>query len=225
MFLRKKYIFETKSTRSIRYLINGFFLLLGTFACYTLLCLSFIVISENETKDSQSYFYKRPPDLIVVFTGDSGRIEYALNRAREYKQAQILITGVYNRNTVTSLLSTETETEKEIISSLEMADKPIFELDYLAKNTIENVVETLRFVRQHSDFHRILIISSDYHIMRIRSIVNIINDQNSKLHFNYMGKKSDYSVYRNVKILFKEFFKFLRAMVILTFWDKDIPNF
>lgn len=222
MFLRRKYIFETKSTRSIRYFFNGIFLFLGLLITYTLICSSFIVIAKNEKKDADAAFDKRPPDLIVVFTGDAGRIDYALRKAKDYDQAQILITGVYNRNTVTSLLSTETG--KETINSLEKIDMPLLELDYLAKNTIENVIETLRYIRQHNDITRVLIISHDYHIMRIRSIINIMNPSPAKLNFFYMGMNSDFYVYRNVKLLFKEFFKLSRALVILTFWDKDIPN-
>lgn len=220
MLLRKKYIFENSNTKALRYFINSFLTVIGVVFIYALLCFSFIVIADNETKNSQSFFYKRPPDLIVVFTGDVGRIKFAMKKAKEYKQAQILISGVYSGNTVTSLFSADTQNEE--LKLYEKIDQPLLELDYLAKNTVENVIKTLRYIQEHNHIKSILIISHDYHILRIRTLINAFADAKMGTDFHYMGLESDYFNFRNLKILFKESFKLLRAIGIIIFWDTEV---
>ena len=117
---------------------------------------------EMKQKTLKAKFKTSPPDLIVVFTGGAGRIEYAIKKAQEFKQPNVFITGVHEKNSV-----------KTIISPMKIADKDTehIDIDYTARNTVENVVSTLDYLRNNRGLNKILIISSDYHIMRIKQII------------------------------------------------------
>lgn len=208
-----KYVFETRSTRYMRYTRNVGFLLLLLFIFYTLSCMFFIVVSEDENKVSQEAFFKRPPDAIVVFTGDQGRIGYGLKMAQKYNQPRVFITGVYSKNSVDTLL-----TLKEAVNP---PDPDMIEIDYLASNTVENVLSTLRYLRKHNGLKRVLIVSHDYHVMRIKMIMNNLMPNGYGYEFYYSGLQTQYDNLRSLKILYKEVFKITRTWGFLLLWDKD----
>lgn len=208
---KSKYIFETKHTRMMRYFTNFLLGCLIFTLFYAMLCLIFILVSENENKASNERLFKRPPDLIVVFTGHKGRIPFALKKAQEFNQSHIFITGVNSKNSVNTLL-----TPLDISASL---NPQMLELDYQARNTVENVIFTLRYLRKNENLNRILIISHDYHIMRIKLIAKKLTSRNDQREFYYLGIKTDYTEMRNIKILVKEVYKLLRTSIFLLFWD------
>lgn len=208
-----KYVFETKSTRYMRYTRNVGFLLLLLFIFYTLSCMFFIVVSEDENKVSEEAFFKRPPDAIVIFTGDKGRIGYGLKMAKEFNQPRVFITGVYQKNSVDTLL--------DLKEAVNPPDPDMIEIDYLASNTVENVLSTLRYLRKHNGLKRILIVSHDYHVMRIKMIMNQLMPNNYGYEFYYSGIKTNYDNLRSIKILYKEVFKITRTWGFLLLWDKD----
>jgi uncharacterized SAM-binding protein YcdF (DUF218 family) len=208
-----KYVFETRSTRYMRYTRNVGFLLLLLFIFYTLSCMFFIVVSEDENKVSEEAFFKRPPDAIVIFTGDKGRIGYGLKMAKEFNQPRVFITGVYQKNSVDTLL--------DLKEAVNPPDPDMIEIDYLASNTVENVLSTLRYLRKHNGLKRILIVSHDYHVMRIKMIMNQLMPNNYGYEFYYSGIKTNYDNLRSIKILYKEVFKITRTWGFLLLWDKD----
>lgn len=210
---KSKYIFETKQTRLQRYLKNFMFILVVGFILYSILSVIFILVSENASKSSLERFFNRPPDLIAVFTGDAGRIPFALKKAQEYKQPHIFITGVYSKNNVDTLL-TPLKVEEKI-------NPDMLQIDYLARNTLENCISTLRYLRENKVYKNILIISHDYHIMRIKLIMNNIIQPGEDFEFHYSGIKTTYSNWRNLKILYTEVFKLLRTYGFLMFWDSQ----
>lgn len=212
-----KYIFETKQTRMWRKTKN--FLLLSIFGLIGFIGLGLIIIKvgENESSHSREFFYNRHPDLIVVYTGDKGRIPHAFYLAKQFTQPRILISGVYNRNNVETFVSTiQNESEQEI-------DPNRLEIDYSARNTVENVLSTLRYIRENKGFKNILIVSSDYHIFRIKLILNrlISSDEKEKINLLYSGVENQFSDWRSVVILYKEVYKSIKAMLFLTFWDPE----
>ncbi len=211
-----KYIFETRRTRYLRYLKNTLFTLLLSFVFYSICCVAFILVSKNENKLALEAFFKRPPDLIAVYTGDLGRIPYALKKAKEYKQSNIFITGVYSKNSVESLLRP--------LEVSEQVDSKLLNIDYLARNTVENVISTYRHLRTNKGIKKVLIISHDYHIMRIKLIINKLKTQQDKYDFYYSGIKTDYSKIRSIKILYKEVFKLVRTWGFLSLWDPTSPT-
>lgn len=211
--LKKQYIFESSSTRLKRYFINVFLLGLLAFCLYSIFCVLFILVSERENKAAEQALFNRPPDLIVVFTGDQGRIPFALNKAKEYRQSKIFITGVYSKNSVQTLLK-PLELGNEF-------DPNFLDIDYLARNTVENVIATLHYLREHRSLKNVLIISHDYHIMRIKLIVNRLKAPNDQFDFHYQGVKTNYNSIRNLRVLYTEVFKLARTYLFLLLWDVD----
>lgn len=209
---KSKYIFETKRTRLFRYTQNIFFLFFMAFIGYSIFCFLFILVSQDENKITNNTLYNRPPDIIVVFTGDKGRIPYALKMAKAFKQPNVFITGVYSKNTVQSLI-------KEIKLGDEI-NPDLLQIDYLARNTVENVLSTLHYLRQNKNsVKKVLIVSHDYHIMRIKLIVNTLKNDSDNFVFYYTGFQSNYKSTRSIKVLYKEVFKFFRTSAFLALWS------
>lgn len=215
MFFKKSYIFETAATRYKRYSLNMLFLSILGFLLYTISCFVFILVSTNENKVAQEAFFQRPPDLIVVFTGDAGRIPYAIDKAKQFPQSQIFITGVYSKNSIQTLLT-------PLQSNNEQIDPHMLEIDHLARNTVENVIATLRYLRSEKNLKTVLIVSHDYHIMRIKGIVNKLKMTDDPYEFYYSGVPTDYLNLRNLRILYKEVFKLVRTQLFLMLWETDV---
>lgn len=207
-----KYVFETQQTRYIRYFKNFIFIGILFFIFYSFSCMLFIVVSEKESQNSTSAFYKKPPDVIVIFTGDRGRIKYGLELAKKLNQQQVFITGVYSKNSAQSLLD---------LNKAQL-DSSFVEIDYLARNTVENALSTLRYLRKNKEFKKVIIVSHDYHIMRIKLIMSQVMSNDDQVEFYFQGLQTDYYKWRNIKILYKEVFKLIRTYGFLLLWDKDI---
>jgi uncharacterized SAM-binding protein YcdF (DUF218 family) len=181
-------------------------ILLSLFLAYTFVCSILLLDARNETKNAKTKFVQTPPDLIVVFTGGVGRIEFAVKKAREFRQPNVFITGVNEKNSVQTILDPINVPNKE---------SEHFDLDYTAKNTVENVVSTLKYLRNNTGINRVLIISSDYHIMRIKDIMQTLKLPSDKFEFYYSAVPSNYLHFRNIKILYMETFKLVRTKIFL----------
>jgi uncharacterized SAM-binding protein YcdF (DUF218 family) len=214
MILKSKYVFESKSTRMKRYFYSVLIILASVFGLYSFVCGIILLDARSESKAAKAAFIQNPPDLIVVFTGDKGRIKYAVDKAKELKQPNVFISGVHQKNSVQTLIN-------PIDPSLSEADH--FELDYNARNTVENVVQTYKYLRANRALHKILIISSDYHIMRIKQILHSLKTEDDKFEFYFSPVHSSYFDFRNIKLLYTEVFKILRTKIFLTFWDHKAP--
>ena len=207
---QRKYIFETRRTRYIRFIKNCFLLGFIFIVLYASTAAVFVLIADKEIKHTKESLYRKSPDLIVVFTGAKKRIPYAIEQAKKYNQFNMFITGVYAKNSVDTL-----------IAPLKLSDDfhpDLLEIDYLARNTVENVISMYRYLKTNKHYKRILIVSHDYHLVRIKLINNIINDKED-YQFYYTGIKSQYNSYRNIKIVFVEVYKFVRALIFLMMWE------
>ena len=209
MILKSKYVFESKTTKMYRHLQGLLIILVSVFLTYSFVCSILLLDARNETKNSKMTFVATPPDLIVVFTGGPGRIEYAIKKAQEFKQPNVFITGVHEKNSV-----------KNLITTIDPQETDHIELDYTARNTVENVVNTLKYLRNNRGLNKILIISSDYHIMRIKQIIHTLIKEDDKFNFYFSAVTSNYLNFRNIKILYIETFKLVRTKVFLMFWDQ-----
>lgn len=214
MILKSKYVFESKSTKMYRHLQSVLIVLAVTFATYSFFCSILLLDARNESKNAKASFVTTPPDLIVVFTGGPGRIEYAVKKAQEFKQPNVFITGVHQKNSVKTLINP--------IDPI-AAETDHIELDYTARNTVENVVSTLKYLRNNRGLNKILIISSDYHIMRIKQIINTLAKEDDKFTFYFSAVTSNYLQFRNIKILYTETFKLVRTKIFLMLWDQKSP--
>ncbi|MGZ3788486.1 MAG: YdcF family protein [Bacteriovorax sp.] len=214
MILKSKYVFESKTTKMYRHLKGVLVILLSIFLTYTFICSILLLDARNETKNAKTTFISTPPDLIVVFTGGPGRIEYAVKKAQELKQPNVFISGVYEKNSVKTLMNPINPNS---------AETDHIEIDYTARNTVENVVSTLRYLRNNRGLNKILIISSDYHIMRIKQIINTLASEDDNFSFYFSAVPSNYLHFKNIKLLYIETFKLVRTKVFLMFWDQKSP--
>lgn len=194
-----------------RHLLSVMIALGSLFLCYSFFCAILLLDARNEGKNAQATFVQTPPDLIVVFTGDAGRIQFAVKKAQEFKQPNVFITGVHEKNSVKTLMRP--------IDPL-TPDTEHIELDYTARNTVENVVSTLKYLRSNRGLNKILIISSDYHIMRIKVIINTLMKEDEKFQFFFTPVPSDFLTFKHLRILYTETFKLLRTKIFLMFWDQ-----
>lgn len=96
-------------------------------------------------------------DAIVVVTGGAQRIGDAIGLLGADRGARLLISGVNER------------TGREELAKLNPASRDLLtccvDLDYRARNTIGNAIETRRWVRQHG-FRSLLVVTSNYHMPR-----------------------------------------------------------
>lgn len=215
MILKSKYVFESKGTRMYRHFLSAVIILVSAFLCYTFVCAILLLDARNEGKNSKTTFVQSPPDLIVVFTGAQGRIEYAVKSAQEFRQPNVFITGVHEKNSVKTIMNPIAKDPTETTDHIE--------LDYTARNTVENVVSTLKYLRSNRGLNKILVVSSDYHIMRIKMIFDTLIKEDEKFEIFFSPVPSNYLRYKSIKILYTEVFKLVRTKLFLIYWDQKSP--
>jgi uncharacterized SAM-binding protein YcdF (DUF218 family) len=173
---------------------------------YLITCLVFFKLSLDKNLKAYQSINDFRPDLIAVFTGHSGRINLALKIAKKHPNARVFITGVNKQNTLNTLMDRFNLQSNSNI-------------DYTARNTVENGIETLRMLRKNPELKNVLIISHDYHLIRINLIMNKLQRENENYKLHFLGRKTNFSSYRNLKILSKEVIKLLRTHLLFLFWS------
>lgn len=214
----RKYVFESKSTRLRRLAISGLFMSL----IMTSLIVTFIayipIYAKMQKGRAAGAFFQKSPDAIAVFTGDKGRISYAMELLKKNPTSKLFISGVYATNSFQTLLNKQANpTTGEELSSPSMQ----VELDYESKNTFENVRETIEFLKSNPELKKVLIISSDYHIMRIKLIISHFM-HGSKPEFYFDSVSNSYDSWKDIKKLLLEALKIARTFVQLKILREEI---
>ncbi|HEV7257834.1 MAG TPA: YdcF family protein [Bosea sp. (in: a-proteobacteria)] len=96
-------------------------------------------------------------DAIVVVTGGSQRIGDAIGLLGAERGSRLLISGV-NEKTGREELAKLNPSARELLACC-------VDLDYRARNTIGNAIETRRWLRKHG-FGSLLVVTSNYHMPR-----------------------------------------------------------
>ena len=128
---------------------------LATFVCLALCGAGFVAFVASLER------FEQPPqdrsDGIVVLTGGSQRIGDAIELLAKGYARRLLITGVNEH------------TSRDEIARFNPGQRRLFDccvdLDYRARNTIGNAIETRRWVRSHG-FQSLIIVTSNYHMPR-----------------------------------------------------------
>lgn len=214
----KRYVFETRYTRSRRMMINILLAFILFCISFVLICIYIPIFARNQNEIASQAFFQKSPDLIAVYTGDYGRLDYTFKKIEKYPSAKVFISGVYSKNNLKTLLDKQ-GTNLSVEEFLNQESHHI-EIDYLARNTVENGLATFNYLRSLKGHKNVLVISSDYHILRIAMILNTLkyNDENFNFYFESIG--SDYTETRNLKKLFKEVYKLLKTSTFLLFWNE-----
>lgn len=207
----KKYTFETKTTRLRRLLTSGAFLFVLSLAVIISFIIYIPIYAKMQKGRAAGAFFQKSPDAIAVFTGDKGRISYALELLKKNPSSKLFISGVYATNSFQNILNKQAEpTTGEEVDNMGVQ----VDLDYESKNTFENVRETVQFLRQNSAYQKVLIISSDYHIMRIKLIISHYM-KGEKPEFFFDSVSNSYTSWSNVKKLLKEAVKIGRTFFLM----------
>jgi uncharacterized SAM-binding protein YcdF (DUF218 family) len=176
--------------------------------CVVLLCIGFIIFARNLERTQQGPV--RAADGITVLTGGSDRIDEAMKLLANHKASRVLITGVYKKTT------------KEMLKSLASQGDQLFtccvDLDYEARNTIDNATETAQWVAKHK-YNSVIVVTSNYHMPRalaelgrampgVTLIPYSVVDNNVRLErwWTYPG---------TAKLLISEYLKYLPAVARL----------
>lgn len=154
-------------------------------------------------------------DAIVVVTGGSQRVGDAIGLLGADRGARLLISGVNEK------------TSREELVRLNPASRDLLaccvDLDYRARNTIGNAIETRRWVRQHK-FGSLLVVTSNYHMPRtlaefahampgLRFVAHpVVTDQ--------LDPTGWWHRWATVKVLFPEYVKF-RAARLRSLFESD----
>ncbi len=187
-----------------------------------LLCIYIPIYAQKQNEISELAFYKKSPDVIAVFTGDVGRIDYTLKKAEQYPSAKIFITGVYAKNSLTTLLRKQGKAIS--VDEYLLQESHHIDIDYLARNTVENGLATINYLSQLPKNKKVLIISSDYHIYRISQIMDALSSDSLHHDYYYESIPSDYRNMHNIQKLIKEVYKIFKASTFLMFWDREFIN-
>lgn len=211
-------LYENKKTIHKALKFIAYFLLFLIFGC---VLITFILTeySSRASKEAITFYFEKSPDIIAVFTGDRGRLEYAFEILKLHPESKLLISGVYNKNTIQSLLNSKNIKIPEYINEAKASQ--VVELDYQAQNTIENVLMTLQYIRKDQSFKNILIISSDYHLLRINLLVNALKINQSTDHIHYFGVRSEHNVLKRIKDASLEAIKIIRSLLVSLFWMSE----
>ncbi len=216
--LGRKYVFETKSTRLRRLFISGAAISLIGLALVATFIVYIPIYAKLQKGRAAGAFFQKSPDAIAVFTGDRGRISYAMELLKKNPTSKLFISGVHAANSFQTLLNKQGNpaTSQELSSPDMQVD-----LDYESKNTFENVRETVQFLRQNPDLKKVLIISSDYHIMRVNLIISHFL-HSSKTEFYFDSVPSEYTSWQEARKLLVEALKIARTFVQLKILREEI---
>jgi uncharacterized SAM-binding protein YcdF (DUF218 family) len=217
---QRKYIFESKTTRLHRLLTSGLVVLGVSFAIIVTFIVYIPIYARMQKGRAAGAFFQKSPDAIAVFTGDKGRIAYALELLKKNPSAKLFISGVHAANSFQTLIDKQgtPETGEELDGAGTQID-----LDYESKNTYQNVRETIEFLRVNPQLNKVLVISSDYHIMRVNLLMShFIKGSRPEIYFDSVT--NHFGSWKEVRKLLKEAVKLSRTFILLKVMDDEIQD-
>jgi uncharacterized SAM-binding protein YcdF (DUF218 family) len=150
-------------------------------------------------------------DAIVALTGGAHRIEDAIALLGRGFGTRLLITGVGAR------------TSREEIARLSPGLRNLVEccvdLDYRARDTIENAVETGRWAREKG-FRSLIVVTSNYHMPRTLAELNYVLPETRKVPHAVTGALDPDGWWTRpgtARLLLSEYVKYL-AVLLRTWW-------
>ena len=156
--------------------------------------------------------YEREPgartDAIVALTGGAERIGDAIDLLAKGYGRRLLITGVNEK------------TSRDEIARLNPGQRRFFEccvdLDYRARNTIGNAIETRRWMQGHR-FRSLIVVTSNYHMPRTLTELDHALPDARKVPYAVVPTSFDPEAWwqspRAVKLLATEYLKFVLVWV------------
>src|SRR3954452_24974100 len=174
---------------------------LAGFGCFTLAAVGFLAFVTSLER------FEQPPqgrsDGIVALTGGSQRIGDAIDLLARGYANRLLITGVNEH------------TSRSEIARLNPGQRRLFDccvdLDYRARNTIGNAIETRRWAESNG-FDTIIVVTSNYHMPRTLVELEHALPNLQKIPYPVAATIDPHEWWRNpraAKVLVTEYLKFL----------------
>jgi uncharacterized SAM-binding protein YcdF (DUF218 family) len=152
-------------------------------------------------------------DGIVAMTGGAQRIGDAIDLLAKGYAKRLLISGVNEK------------TSRDQISRLNPGQRRLFEccvdLDYRARNTIGNAIETRRWAEKN-DFSAIIVVTSNYHMPRTLVELDHALPNLQKIAYPVAATIDPHDWWHNpatARVLASEYLKFLAVWVRTRFED------
>lgn len=198
--------------------ISGAFLSMIAIALIASFIVYIPIYAKMQKGRASGAFYQKSPDAIAVFTGDKGRIAYAMDLLKQNPSSKLFISGVHAANSVQTIINKQGDPSV----TTEVSDPGVqVDLDYESKNTFENVRETVEYLKANPEIKKVLIISSDYHIMRIKLIISHFLS-GSKQEFYFDSVPNTYTSWKETRKLLKEALKITRTFILLKIFREDV---
>ena len=173
------------------------------FVIIVLLQFNFFLFNIQSYKNTD--LNKKEIEGIVVLTGDKFRILEGLKILNSEIGYKLLISGVNKE------ISIE-EIKKEFPKFNQLFNCCV-ELESISRNTFENVREIF-FWKKNNNIKNILLITSDYHLPRVKLEVNrLLLDKET---FYYGVKYDNQKINIRMKKLIVEYIKYLRTKISLS---------
>ncbi|WP_166652533.1 YdcF family protein [Enterovirga rhinocerotis] len=146
-------------------------------------------------------------DAIVALTGGQGRVEDALQLLAQGWGTRLLITGVNERTSRDSILA--------LSPALRGIVDCCVDLDYRARNTVDNAAEIRRWVEERG-FRSLIVVTSYYHLPRTLAELNEALPGVRKIPHAVVGTRTgeawDATLARG-RVILMEYMKFLAVSV------------
>ena len=198
-----------RRSRRRRVLRCGFYV---AAVCLVLLFTGFLVFVYSLDR-----FEQKPEtraDGIVAMTGGAQRIGDAIDLLAQGYAKRLLISGVNEK------------TSRDEIFRLNPGQRRLFDccvdLDYRARNTIGNAIETRRWAEQHQ-FDALIVVTSNYHMPRTLVELDHALPNLQKIPYPVAATIDPHDWWRNpatAKVIFSEYLKFL-VVWVRTRFEKD----
>jgi uncharacterized SAM-binding protein YcdF (DUF218 family) len=166
---------------------------------------------------SMDRFEQKPEtraDGIVALTGGAHRIGDAIDLLAQGYAKRLLISGVNEK------------TSREEISRLNPGQRRLFDccvdLDYRARNTIGNAIETRRWAERHG-FDALIVVTSNYHMPRTLVELDHVLPNLQKIPYPVAATIDPHAWWHDVsaaRVLASEYLKFL-AVWLRTRFEED----
>jgi uncharacterized SAM-binding protein YcdF (DUF218 family) len=144
-------------------------------------------------------------DALIVLTGGAHRVETAFNLLIDGKAGNLLISGVYEGNTIkdlvmaSALLNTD---QNKILNHC------CITLDFNAHSTAQNATESIKWMIKN-DYKSAIIVTSDYHITRSKLHFNRLKPDDINLNYYSVTEKQNIFSYHYWQNIFTEYHKFM----------------
>lgn len=146
-------------------------------------------------------------DAVVALTGGAQRIADAADLVRQGHARRLLISGV-NKHTTPAQLAI---LNPELVDLVDCC----VDLDYRARNTIGNAIETRRWVQRHA-FRSLIVVTSNYHMPRsLVELGNVLPETELVPHAVSADRIDTERWWRDpvaARLLFMEYLKYLAAV-------------